>query len=307
MAKKMEMNALYYKVAGLTFGIELNEGIQLEGRLKAYEPFSSESDGEVLFFLPVEVSDNACAKTGDDWKLELDNNFEGMITEIFTDATGSYHYALRFEQTPGMWSCVDFTRDLCQMKCRVHGNQQFQLFALNNALMLMFALCSASKDTLLFHASVTKHDGKGYLFLGKSGTGKSTHSQLWLKHIEGCELLNDDNPAVRLIDGKPWAFGTPWSGKTPCYKNDQVPVGGFVRLWQAPVNEIERLSMIQAYAALLPTVSNMRWEKQCADAINATINKVIMQAPVFSLKNRPEEAAARMSFNALKEADGSRQ
>ena len=65
--------------------------------------------------------------------------------------------------------------------------------------------------------------------------------------------------------------------------------------------------MLQAYAALLPTISNMRWEKRCADAINATINKVIQQVPVFSLKNRPEEAAARLSFNALKDADGSRQ
>jgi hypothetical protein len=177
---------------------------------------------------------------------------------------------------------------------------------LNNALMLLFALSSSSHDTLLFHSSVIKYNGKGYMFLGKSGTGKSTHSQLWLKYIEGSELLNDDNPAVRLIEGEPWVFGSPWSGKTPCYKNEQVPVGGFLRLWQAPVNEIARLSTLQAYAALLPTISNMRWEKRCADAVNATINKVISKVPVFSLKNRPEEAAARMSFNAFMNAHGSK-
>ncbi len=296
---------IYYRVAGLTFGFELHEGIQLEGKLGAYEPFSSVSVTEPLFMLAVKSSEelNACGDRN--WKLILDNDSEGMMTEIYTDDEGGYHYAVRFVRQPDMWSCTDFDSEFKNLTCRVRGSQNFQLFALNNALMLLFALCSASYDTLLFHSSVIKHDGKGYMFLGKSGTGKSTHSQLWLKYIEGSELLNDDNPAVRLIDGRPWVFGTPWSGKTPCYKNDQVPVGGFLRLWQAPVNEITRLSTLQAYAALLPTVSNMRWEKQCADAVNATLNKVISAVPVFSLKNRPEEAAARMSFNAFKNADGS--
>ncbi len=297
----------FYKVAGLTFGIELGEGIQLDGKLGAYEPFSSHSVTEPLFMLAVKSSEGTSAKDDNDWHLLLDNDFEGMLTEIYTDAEGMYHYAVRFVRQPDMWSCTDFDPGFKSLTCRVHGSQNFQLFALNNALMLLFALCSAKHDTLLFHSSVIKHDGKGYMFLGKSGTGKSTHSQLWLKYIEGSELLNDDNPAVRLIDGRPWVFGTPWSGKTPCYKNDQVPVGGFLRLWQAPVNEITRLSTLQAYAALLPTVSNMRWEKRCADAVNATLNKVISAVPVFSLKNRPEEAAARMSFNAFQNADGNRQ
>ncbi len=54
-----------------------------------------------------------------------------------------------------------------------------------------------------------------------------------------------------------------------------------------------------AFPALLPTVSNMRWEKKCTDAVNASILKLIEETPVFSLKNRPEKEAALMSFNAL--------
>ena len=73
--------------------------------------------------------------------------------------------------------------------------------------MIAFAFSGAQKDLLLIHASVTMKDGKGYLFLGKSGTGKSTHSQLWLKHIPGTELLNDDNPAVRLINDEVIVYG----------------------------------------------------------------------------------------------------
>lgn len=295
--------SVYYNVAGLTFGITLHEGLCLEGKLGAYAPFEAEPEGTPLFTLDVACCDDEPAG---DRTLLLTESFEGVVTEIHADAGGNYHYVLRIADRPDLWACVDFGDSIDRPVCRIHGHPDFRLFALNNALMLLFSLCSSSCGALLFHASVISHGGRGYLFLGKSGTGKSTHSRLWLQHIEGCELLNDDNPVVRLVDGRPWVFGTPWSGKTPCYKNAGVPVGGFVRLWQAPVNEVERLSAVQAYAALLPTVSGMRWERRWADAVSATIGRVVGAVPVFSLKNRPERAAALLSFNALKRADESR-
>ena len=72
--------------------------------------------------------------------------------------------------------------------------------------MLMYALATAGNDTLLLHAVVLSCEGKGYLFLGPSETGKSTHARLWLKHIEGTELVNDDHPVVRngVVNGSPW-------------------------------------------------------------------------------------------------------
>lgn len=90
------------------------------------------------------------------------------------------------------------------------------LFQLNTAIMIAFAAASAPEQTLLMHASVIAKEAGAYLFFGTSGTGKSTHSRLWLENVEGSSLLNDDNPALRVIDGKVIVFGTPWSGKTPC-------------------------------------------------------------------------------------------
>ena len=299
----MEMKMKYYKVAGLTFCVQMDERLELEGRLKAYEPFETEPTENLLFTLPVLPDEDANPHTSG-WELIVNSEEGGYLTELYMDDAGRYHYLSCFDWKPGMWFCVDYNRDMKDAFCRVHGDADFQLQALNNALMLMYALCSATKNTMLFHSSVVMHRGKGYMFLGKSGTGKSTHSQLWLKYIPDCELLNDDNPVVKIINGKPWVFGSPWSGKTPCYKNMEVPVGGIVRLWQAPVNEIKRLGILQAYAALLPTVSSMRWEQWCADSISASLNELIKTVPIFSLKNRPEETAARMSYKALVGEDG---
>ena len=289
---------LFYKVAGLVFGVELRDDTPWETRLAAYNPFTCPASEDLLFTLSfIPVDDPPISH--DWWTLLLEDTFKGVVTAVYTGGDGYYHYVLRLERKAGMMASVDFNMDFTDVKCKVHGDAQFQLFALNNALMLMYALTGCAKEALLFHASVIKHDGKGLLFVGKSGTGKSTHSKLWLNYVEGSELLNDDNPVVRIVDNVAWVFGSPWSGKTPCYKNEGVPVGGIVSLRQAAVNEVERLSVVRAYGVLLTSVSNMRWEKKCADAVDAVIHKLIATTSVFCLKNRPEKEAADMCLSAL--------
>ncbi len=176
---------------------------------------------------------------------------------------------------------------------------RLQKFALNNALMVLYALATAGLGTALFHSAVVSYKGWGYMFLGKSGTGKSTHARLWLKHVAGAELMNDDNPVVRFyddVDGKPGAvvYGSPWSGKTPCYRNVQAPVGGIVLLSQAPYNKIVRLRGVEAYAALVTSISGKRWDRSLADGLHATENSLAKYVPVWHLECLPDEAAAKL-------------
>ena len=167
--------------------------------------------------------------------------------------------------------------------------------AIDNALMIMYALATADKRTALFHAAIVSYQGRGYMFLGPSGTGKSTHARLWLQYIDGTELVNDDNPVVRIgADGAAMVFGSPWSGKTPCYRNVSYPLGGIVMLSQAPYNKIHRLGGLQAYAALVPSISGKRWDERIADGLHATENTLAMQVPVWHLECLPDEAAAKL-------------
>ena len=176
-------------------------------------------------------------------------------------------------------------------------------FALNNALMVLYALATAGLGTALFHAASVSYKGFGYLFLGKSGTGKSTHARLWLKYIEGTELFNDDNPVVRLFekDGRKFAvaYGSPWSGKTPCYKNVKFELGGFVLLSQAPFNKITPLKGVSAYAAILPSISGMRWDKKIADGLHLTQNGLASNVMIWHLECLPDEEAARLCCQSI--------
>lgn len=172
--------------------------------------------------------------------------------------------------------------------------------ALDNAMMVCFALATANLDTLLFHSSVVSRNGKAYMFLGPSGTGKSTHTGLWLKHIEGSRLLNDDNPIVRIgDDGVPMVYGSPWSGKTPCYLNEQYALGSIVRLAQAPHNAIRRMNPIEAYATLSSSVSGKRWDRSIADGLHHTLNALTAKTTVWHTDCLPDEAAAIMTSSTI--------
>jgi hypothetical protein len=151
----------------------------------------------------------------------------------------------------------------------------------------------------MIHASVIAFEGKGYVFLGKSGTGKSTHSRLWLENIEGTWLLNDDNPVIRVEGDNVNIYGTPWSGKTPCYKNEGLPLNAIVRLSQAPHNVIKKHPMLQAYASLMPACSCMRWDRRSTDALHKTVEKVISKVACWHLDCLPDEDAARTCHSAV--------
>ena len=265
--------------------------------MPSYEPFAVDAEraGGLLFALTVDDTFYPSEKG------ELIGDFECGAADfgVYCLANGAYQMLI---SPPGGDYCglLQTAPDFSTATIATRGDDGCRTFAVNNALMLMYAFASAEMGTLLVHASVIKNGGKGYLFLGKSGTGKSTHSSLWLKYIEGSQLLNDDNPIVRVFQDEVIVYGSPWSGKTPCYKNDFVPLAGIVRLSQAPYNKVERLVPLKAYASLMPSCSCMRWDRKATDRLHATVEKVIMNTGCWHLECLPDADAAHVCCSAVK-------
>jgi hypothetical protein len=198
------------------------------------------------------------------------------------------------------WHRLVTDQQFSQIQAGIRWEDPCAAESLNSFTMMGFAQSAVSQQTAMVHASVTMKEGKGYAFLGTSGTGKSTHSRLWLQHIEGTELLNDDNPAVRILpDGQIKVYGTPWSGKTPCYKNQQAELGAFVQLKQAPYNRFSFLKGIQAYMVLLSSCSSLKWNTAYYNALGKTIEQLANQVPVGFLECLPNEEAARLSHQEI--------
>ena len=272
-----------YKVAGHTFAV--SGRAEIFEQMKNYEPFECEG-GEPLFSL-MEDSGEVPEYT------EVYRQEEEVHIICGYDASGNDVFI--FGNSLFLICSKDYREGRVIMpKCTYRMASYYRLVS-NDALKMMYALATAEKDTLCIHAAVVSCEGKGYLFLGPSGTGKSTHAQLWLKHFEGTELVNDDNPVVR--DGI--VYGSPWSGKTPCYRNVSVPIGGIVRLSQAPYNKIRRLSGIEAYVDLAESVGGKVWDSRIAEGLHQAENKLASTVPMWHLECLPDEAAARLCHDTI--------
>ena len=269
-----------YKVAGHTFAI--SGRVELFEQMENLEPFACEG-GEPLFSLTVEIG------TGPEYT-EVYRWEEPYMTYIVYGHTASGNDIFKFGNSLFLICSKDYREGrIILPECKFKK-------VFYEALKMMYDLATAGKDTLHVHAAVVSCEGKGYLFLGPSGTGKSTHAQLWLKHFEGTELVNDDNPVVR--DGV--VYGSPWSGtKTPCFRNVSVPIGGIVMLSQAPYNKIRRLSGIEAYVDLAESVGSMPWDSRIAESQHQTENTLVSTIPMWHLECLPDEEAARLCHDTI--------
>lgn len=279
-------------IADFTVELELDEGLMaLPGN---YRPFVAAPDGqqgrEPLLRMTVgrePVSVEGCEKL---------SSFDdlGYRQDVYKRAGGGYVFEIY--SYDGTLAATMASSERFEENCTwiAECDAPTKEFGFNNTLMIAFAFASAYHDTLMMHSSVVARDGVGYMFLGKSGTGKSTHSSLWLKHLDGYHLLNDDNPVLRVSGSEVTVYGSPWSGKTPCYRQEKARVGGLVMLEQKPYNKISRESVVVALSSLLCSCSVMIWDRSSYDCIMRTIEQVITLVGVHHLECLPDEAAARL-------------
>lgn len=279
----------FFKVADAYFSVQFTEpDIDNRDLIPTCAPFHvAKPDAEPMFTVVVS-SDLVDAEPEGEEMGQFDCG--GMTHGVFKTADG---YKFQLRNIDGQMACAMKSHNrFSRCEVSLFGDENNRAYGLNNALMLAFAYAGAHHQIVLMHASVTVFKERGYLFLGYSGTGKSTHSSLWIRHIPGCELLNDDNPAVRVVGNKVYVYGTPWSGKTPCYRNLSFEAGAFVRLKQYPENIIERDNVVKSFASILSSCSTMIWDKPSYDAICDNVTAIVSHVPAYFLRCLPDKAAA---------------
>ncbi len=314
---KMTNNQVRFKVADLVFLIKFADTSTENNTslLPSFSPFIYDENSSGMGILSPNNGHNPKDKGNEellfslvvddslpfDKTSELIRDFDtgNGHTLVYKMKNGGYQYVIR--SIEGRSCCLLQTdADFHECFCALKGPKEIRTFGLNNALMLIFAFAGCRKQALLVHASCVQADGKAYPFIAKSGTGKSTHSQLWLKNIPDTELMNDDNPVIRIVNGNQvMLYGSPWSGKTPCYRNISAPLGAITRIERAGSNYIERLGAVEAFASLLPSCSSMKWDKVVYDNICDTITQIIENVPSFVMHCLPDDEAAIVCHNAV--------
>lgn len=293
----MTLQDYYYRVGGHAFCISFADEYNDESLIPSFARFRLEDKPTTTLLFRVIVDDS--------FRWQTLGHEIGQF-----DCGGCNHGVYRTEDESYQFLISDISDTMC---CQMQANADFSLcyvailgntwaqrnYGLNNAIMMAYAFSSADKQTMLMHASVIRCEGKGYLMTAPSGTGKSTHTRLWYDNIPGCDLMNDDNPVVRILDGQAIVYGSPWSGKTPCYRNIQAPIGGLVRIQQRPENTIRRLSTIEAFSNLLPAMSSMKWDKRVYNGVCDGISGLIRLCGMYELGCLPNAEAAHLCHDTV--------
>ncbi len=153
-------------------------------------------------------------------------------------------------------------------------------------------------NVFIMHSAILTFEGSAYAFLGRSGTGKSTHTMLWLKHVKGASILNGDKPLISLEDGVFYAYGTPWNGKEGLGRKGKAPLKGLCFLEQAKQNSICVLNNRQ-YMDRLFLQCLMPEDEDSASATLNLVDSLITSVPAYLLSCDISKEAVICSFECL--------
>ncbi len=155
-------------------------------------------------------------------------------------------------------------------------------------------------EGMMLHASAVAYGGRAYLFSGPSGIGKSTHTKLW-KQILGDEavIFNDDKPALRFLDGRWYAYGTPWCGKDGINSNLKMPLAGICFLEQGEENEMSLLTAKEAIPLIIPQTMYRFKRTEKVLLMLKNMENLIRHVPMYRLINRADLESAQLSYTYM--------
>lgn len=154
---------------------------------------------------------------------------------------------------------------------------------------------------LMMHSSAVEMEGRAYLFSGPCGMGKSTHTRLWQQVFgDKAQVFNDDKPALRRLEDRWYAYGTPWCGKDGINQNKKVPLGGICFLRRGEENSIRRLEPLEATKYILSQTTRKLNKVENLDLLISHVDKLVTEIPIYELFNKPVPEAAQLSYETMR-------
>ncbi|MBP5772707.1 MAG: hypothetical protein J6W35_01345 [Eubacterium sp.] len=154
---------------------------------------------------------------------------------------------------------------------------------------------------LMLHSSAVVVDGYSYLFSADSGTGKSTHTNLWLEKFgEDAFIINDDKPAVRKIDGQWYVYGTPWCGKHSTNKNAKAKLGAIVFLERSENNWIEPENVKDAIPKVFKQTTRKLYLEEYMDKLLSHIEQLLEETPLYKMGCDISKEAVDMAYEKIR-------
>jgi hypothetical protein len=238
--------SLVYKVGGLSFGLFAGTGLRVavEPALREFVMNSNSCDVQIH----VERADHL------EFPSKAPSFHSGGLWSVF-DMPEGYQFCfstpiLGPEPYKSAWFNREFTVGRVALQCQFFNFHE-PVFPMEYPLdeLLMIHRLSLGEGVEVHAVGIVDEIGRGHLFLGHSGAGKSTTARLWDAQ-PGARILSDDRIILRLREGTIWMYGTPWHGDAGVALPECAPLSRMYLLEHAASNELISMPRGQAAAEL---------------------------------------------------------
>ncbi|MBI4845530.1 MAG: hypothetical protein HY810_03535 [Candidatus Omnitrophica bacterium] len=162
---------------------------------------------------------------------------------------------------------------------------------------LMINLLAQGKG-VLSHGCGIDYQGKGILFTGSSGKGKTTLADLFYKHTRA-NILNDDRIIIRDIAGVFRIYGTPWHGTGKYACPESAALSKIYFLNHAKENSVIALGEKDAASRLVTLLFAPCWSKEGMDFSLKICAQLAARVPCSQLNFVPRKSAVDMIKNEM--------
>lgn len=281
-----------YCIADLNMEFHLDGDEFFEQHLAPYE-ISDDSESDIVINIGVATGEipkpvSSLVKVGDDVYYSRENGCDSLI----------YHDSLSGRIVAKICYAHDYRRadiTLCNMK-KIYGMEAklFVFNVMNNCLTYLIQMHGG----FVFHSSTICHDGSGVAFSAVSGTGKSTHTALWIREFEDTFIINDDTPIIRSVGGKAYIYGTPWAGTTGINVNVKLPLKAVVFLARGKENAIQRIPFAMCMNDFFKGVRTPLSDEMMQNLISEA-DAVFSKVPVYRLHCNMDPQAAHVARDCI--------
>ena len=165
-------------------------------------------------------------------------------------------------------------------------------------LAYLFYTHAVRRQMIQLHCATIEDQGRGILFLGPSGIGKTTQAERWAE-FRGASIINGDVGFVQRTEREYIAWGTPWHGSSPYCLNASVPVKALVVLKQAPENKLRELTGFEKVSEIAGSVFYPTWLEDGMELCTDTLNHLLTDLPVYRLDNRADRESVEILAKEL--------
>ena len=275
----------------ITFNMEYDEYFQ-----SALSPYSAPSSDNTDIYFKIEKTDTAPALPEDIPRRTIGEN---KYYCFLNDNDIVYYFDTKLDKIIALTS---FSEDYSKIKITALNISLPELsnkFFIYNLVGYAMHYVIQMKGGFVFHSSSVSCNGNGIAFSANSGTGKTTHTSLWLQNISNCAILNDDTPIIRINGNDDvYIYGTPWAGTSGRNTNLSVPLKALVFLKRGQKNEIHKISPEAAIKPFFQGVLPPLTPNMLSNALNS-IDKIFSVVPAYLLTCNMEPEAAKLAYNTI--------